>query len=236
MEALTLVATHYHDNNISKYSDDPAYFQIEPSYKTSSIPEILEKIRADQKFNNTALTTPGKEHNLKIIFREHEAELLNHCNAWTIPSDPSTHFRESQKAAVALFLGTKTSANNNNKHSMSLLYPLLMSHAIRIILPQTPDKFHIPLLRQWWLTTLAIYTAQLRPEIEGQDPIDAYDVQGKHWDWIAPHAVKGPHAADAQFVQTLRVLKDLAETWNDDYYLKAAVKFVNEFNGWDISV
>jgi hypothetical protein len=228
MEALTLVATSYNDNNINKYSDDPSYFQTEPSYKTSSILEILDKVRADKTFTNDSFTIPG-EHNLETIFRNHEAALLDHCNAWTILTDPLTHFRESQAAAAALFVGA---AQSENKHDLNLLRPLAMSHAILVILPSVPDKFHIGLVRQWWLTSLAIYIAQLRPEID-ENSITAYDIQGKDWSWVAKQALRGPHATNARFVEGLHELKEIGETWTDseNYYLKAAVKFVDEFKG-----
>lgn len=230
MEALTLVATSYYDNDIFKYSDDPSYFQAESLYSSSSISEILDKVRIDKRFNNDAVAIPG-EQNMAIIFRDHEAALLDHCNAWTIPSDPSTHFRESQKAAVALFMGTKTPENKYNK---ALLHPLLMSHAIQVILPHTPDKVHVSLVQQWWLTTLAIYVAQLRPEIDF-DVIAAFGPHDKNWGWIKQQALKSPHATNAYFLQTLRVLKELGEAWEDpeEYHLKAAVKFVGDFDGWN---
>lgn len=228
MEALTLVATSYNDNNINKYADDPSYFQTEPSYKTTSILEIIEKVRADKVFTNDSLTIPG-EHNLETIFRDHEAALLDHCNAWTISTDPLTHFRESQAAAAALFVGA---AQSENKHDLNLLRPLVMSHALLVILPSAPDKFHIRLVRQWWLMTLAIYIAQLRPEIN-QESITTYDIQGKDWAWVAKQALRGPHATNVRFVEGLFALKEIGETWKDseDYYLKAAVKFVDEFKG-----
>lgn len=233
MEALTLAATSYYNNDIFKYSDDPSYFQAESSYKTSSITEILYKIRTDQRFNNDALGLPG-EQNMTVIFRDHEAALLDHCNAWTISSDPTTYFRESQKAAITLLMGTKTS---EEKYDKSLLHPLLMSHAIHVILPHTPDKVHVSLVQQWWLTTLAIYVAQLRPEIDF-DVLAAYDTQDKNWDWIKQQALKSPYATDAYFLQTLRVLKELGEAWEDseEYFLKASVKFVDDFDGWSVSV
>ena len=106
MEALTLAATSYHDNDMFKYSDNQSYFQAESLYKSSSIHEILDKVRIDDRFKNESLALGG-DQNMAIIYRDHEAALLDHCNAWTISSDPTAHFRESQKAAVALFLGTK---------------------------------------------------------------------------------------------------------------------------------
>jgi hypothetical protein len=228
MEALTLVATSYNHNNINKYSDDPSYFKTEPSYKTSSILEIIERVRADKVFANDSITIPG-QHNLETIFRDHEAELLDHCNAWAISTAPLTHFRESQAAAAALFVGA---AQLENEHDVNLLRPLVMSHAILTILPSVPDKWHIRLVRQWWLTTLAIYIAQLRPEIN-QDSIPTYDIQGKAWAWVAKQALHGPHATNVQFVEGLHALKEIGETWKDseNYYLKAAVKFADEFKG-----
>lgn len=228
MEALTLVATSYHDNNINKYSDDPSYFQTEPSYKTSSTLEIFERVRADQIFSNDSLTIPG-EHNLENIFRNHEAALLDHCNAWTISTDPLTHFRESQAAAAALFVGA---AQSEKKHDLDLLRPLAMNHAILVILPSVPEKFHIRLVRQWWLTTLAIYIAELRPEIN-KDSITTYDIQGKDWTWVAKQALRSPHATNSRFVEGLHALKEIGGTWKEsgDYYLKAAVKFADEFKG-----
>jgi hypothetical protein len=230
MEALTLAATSYYDNDIFKYSDDPSYFQAESLYKSSCISEILDKVRTDGRFNNNALAVPD-EQNMAIIFRDHEAALLDHCNAWTISSDPSTHFHESQKTAVTLFMGTKTP--EGGKYDKSLLHPLLMSHAIHVILPHTPDKVHVSLVQQWWLTTLAIYVAQLRPEI-GFDGLAGYRLQDKNWEWIAKQALKSSHATDAYFLQTLRVLKELGEAWKDSEndFLKAAVKFVDDFDGW----
>ncbi|CRG88277.1 hypothetical protein PISL3812_05306 [Talaromyces islandicus] len=226
MEALALAATSYNDNNINKYSDDPSYFKTEPSYKTSSILEIIEKVHADKIFTNNSLMIPG-EHNLETIFRDHEAALLDHCNAWAISTNPLMHFRESQAVAAALFVGT---GESESKRDLNLLRPLVMSHAILVMLPSVPDKFHIRLVQQWWLTTLAIYIAQLRPEIN-QDSITSYNIQGKDWAWVAKQAIHGPHATNVRFVEGLHALKEIGETWKDseDYYLKAAVKFVDEF-------
>ena len=168
---------------------------------------------------------------MTIIFRDHEAALLDHCNAWTISSDPTTHFRSSQKVTITLFMGTKTP--EGGKYDKSLLHPLLMIHAIHVILPHTPDKVHISLVQQWWLTMLAIYVAQLRPEIDF-DVIEGCDTQDKNWGWVKQQALKSPYATDAYFLQTLRVLKELGEAWQDaeEYYLRAAVKFVDDFDGW----
>ena len=62
-----------------------------------------------------------------------------------------------------------------------------------------------------------------------------YDLKGRGWEWVDGQAVKGNHALDAHYVKALRAMKTAAETWGDedDFYLKAAVRFASEFDGWD---
>lgn len=227
MEALALVSTCY--NDIHKYSDDLSYSQAEPIYKNSSLLAILEKVRIDKRFNG-AFATPG-EHNLETVFRDHEAALLEHWNAWVI-EDPVQQFHDSQSTATSLFVGALTES-----FDLNLSHPLTMSHAIRIILPLIPENFHIPLLRQWWLLTLAIYIAELRPKVE-PGRINAYDMKGRDWNQIAKVAIKGPHSTNSQYVKIIRALKEIGHTWggSDTFYLKAAIRFADEFDGWNIPV
>ncbi len=47
-------------------------------------------------------------------------------------------------------------------------------------------------------------------------------------------AVEGKWALDAHYVKGLRAMKEAAQTWGDkeEYYIKAAVRFGDEFSGW----
>jgi hypothetical protein len=44
----------------------------------------------------------------------------------------------------------------------------------------------------------------------------------------------GPHKLDAHFVKAVRAIKAAGAVWGDpdQFYEKAAVKFVREFDGW----
>lgn len=225
MESLALAATCYSD--LHKYLDDPSYFQAEPSYRSSSPLEILDRVRTDQRFNGL-FATPGS-HNLETIFREREAALLNHWNAWTI-EDPVKQFRDSQAAAAALLVATDT-----EQYDFFLVHVLTTSHAVRILLPLIPEAFHIALVRQWWLVTLTIYIAQLRPEIK-LDRILGYNPPGpgRDWNWATRQAIEGKHATDPHYVKAIRTLKEAANTWGDPdrFYEKAALRFAGEFAGW----
>lgn len=226
MEALAMTATCYGD--IHKYLDDPSYSQAEPSYYSTSPLEILDKVRNDRRFHGL-FGTPGG-NNLEVIFRDYEAALLDHWNAWKI-EDPVKQFRESQEAAAALLVATHD--NSTEKYDFFFVHLLTTSHAVRILLPVIPSQFHIPLVRQWWLITVAIFIAQLRPQIN-LSKVSDYDLKGRDWKWASQKAVKGTYSTDAHYVKAIRAYKETAKTWGDpeNFYLKAAVKFADEFNGW----
>lgn len=228
MEALGLAATCYSD--IHKYLDDPSYTQAEASYHSTSPLEILSKVRTDKRFNGL-FGTPG-DHNIDTLFRTREAALLDHWNAWKI-QDPVREFSASQELSVALLTATAADADRCHKYDFFFVHTLTTSHAVRMLLPLIPAKFQIPLVRQWWLMTVAIYIAQLRPEID-LDYIRQYELKGRDWKWTAEMAVKGKHSSDAHYVKAIRACREAAATWGDpeEFYLKAAVKFADEFTEW----
>ncbi|RAH54202.1 MGS207 protein [Aspergillus piperis CBS 112811] len=227
MEALALTSTCY--SAIHKYLDDPSYAQAESSYQSTSLFDILDKVRLDKQFNGL-FGTPGG-NNMDIVFRDREAALLNHWNAWKI-QDPIAQFRESQEVAVAILTGTH-SDRTSEQYDFFFVHILTTSHAVRVLLPLIPPQFQLSLVRQWWLMTLCVYVAQLRPKID-LDRIRKYDLGGRDWNWTAKRAVKSEHSTDAHYVKALRAYKECAATWGDadEFYLKAAVRFGEEFNGW----
>lgn len=226
MEALGLAATCY--NNIHHYLDDPVSSSLEPSYHTPCLAEIIDKVRTDKHLDGL-FATPG-DHNLEKLFSTREAVLLNHWNAWKI-DNPMESFRESQELAAALLVATHK--DQSEKYDFFLVHALTTSHAVRVLLPLIPARFQIPLVRQWLLVTLAIYIAQLRPAVD-MDVVRGYDLKGRDWDWAAKKAVKGEYSTDAHYVKAIRSLRECAETWGDQdgFFLKAAVKFADEFGGW----
>jgi hypothetical protein len=226
MEALGLASVCY--NSIHKYIDDPVVSQLEPSYQTTSVFEIFEKVRSEKQLDGL-FVTPG-DHNIEKIFSDREDVLLNHWNAWKL-ENPIEQFRESQELAVALMVASH--GEPSQQYDFFLVHVLTTSHAVRVLLPVIPAKFQIPLVRQWWLITLATYMAQLRPELP-LDRIRDFELKGRDWDWTAKQAVKGEYSVDAHYVKALWVLRQIATTWGDqdNFYLKAAVKFAEGFSGW----
>lgn len=222
MEALGLATTQY--NYFHKYLDNPVYTKVS-SFSTSSPLEILSRVAKDQRFDHG---TDSEE----AVFRNHEAVILEYWNAWTL-QDPTKQFQESQFAATALLVGTHPLQGRKKKYNFFIVHLLTTSHAVRIILPLIPQKHHVPLVRQWWLLTLATYISCGRPPID-LDNISKFDPQGADWATVDKHAVEDKWSLDAHYVKALRAIKVAAETWGDPdlYYLKAAVRFDREFDGW----
>jgi len=226
MEALGLVSVCY--NSLHNYSEDPVPSRLEPSYQSTSPFEIFENVRSE-KLLDGFFVTPG-DNNLKKLFSDRDAVLLNHWNAWKM-ENPTEQFRESQQLAAALLVASH--GGPSDKYDFFLVHVLTTSHAVRVLLPLIPAEFEIPLVRQWWLITLAIFIAQLRPETP-LERIREFDLKGRDWDWTAKQAVKGEYSTDAHYIKAIWALRQMATTWGDQdqFYLKAAVKFAEEFSGW----
>jgi hypothetical protein len=225
MEALGIIASSY--NHLHKYIDDTTY--TKPSaFSTSSPLEILHKIADDKRFDKL-FDVPGGD-NFETVFEDHESLLLEYWNSWNIV-DPVKQFQDSQEAAVSLLVATVPS--DTHAYDFFLVHLLTTSHAVRILIPMVPEKFHINLVRQWWLLTVATYIAQLRPKIN-EELIGRPNLGGKHWKYVEEKAINGPWATDAHYVKALRAMKEAALTWGDvhEWYLTAAIKFADEFAGW----
>ncbi|KAF2238089.1 hypothetical protein EV356DRAFT_508717 [Viridothelium virens] len=224
IEALALTSCFYDFQH--KYLDDPSYTR-RASYSTTSVLEALDRIAADQRFDGVFEEQGSTEPD--PLFEKKEDIVLDHWNAWRIEK-PEKQFEESQRAAVALLVATD---QRDSKYDFFLVHVLTSSHAIRILLPLIPAKYHLSLVRQWWLFAISVYVQQLRLPIQ-LERIENYNLNGRDWKFVDDQAINSKWATDAHFVKGLRAMKEAAKTWGDDtnFYLKAAVKFADEFDDW----
>jgi hypothetical protein len=192
MEALVQIACSY--NELHKYIDDNSYTKVSNHPSTSPI-EILQRIANDDRFDG--IFQRKGDGNFKLLFEKHESLVLEYWNAWKIV-DPVKQFQESQEAAVSLLVSTVPS--NTHAYDFFLVHLLTTSHAVRILLPMVPERFHINLVRQWWLLTVGTYIGQLRPKID-DGLIGRPDLKGKHWRYVHEKAINGPWATDAHYVK-----------------------------------
>ena len=188
VEALSLGACFY--SPIHKYIDDPKYTRPSPHRgmdgQRPSLFNLLDKVREDKRFDN-----------VHHVLEEREEALLEYWNAWEIVK-PTEQFEETQRAAASLLMDT---ARENGEYDFLFVHVLTSSHAIRILLPLVPAKFHVNLLRQWWLITLAVYIGQTRPKIGNSDSVRNYDEE-RDWKYVVHKALDGPHATDPHYVKS----------------------------------
>ena len=184
-----MAATSY--NFLHKYLDDSSYTKTS-TYSTTSPLEILHKIAEDKRLDG--LFDDKGAANLGPLFENHENLVLEHWNAWRI-DDPKKQFQDSQEAAVALLV--RTVSPGTHAYDFFIVHLLTSSHAVRILLPLIPKKFHVSLVRQWWLLTIAIYICQLRPKFD--DDIEVKPNKG--WKYVETKAISGPWAQDAHYVK-----------------------------------
>jgi hypothetical protein len=144
-------------------------------------------VREDKRFNHV-------HHALE----EREEAFLEYWNAWEIVR-PTEQFEETQRAAVSLLMDTPP---EHGKYDFLFVHVLTSSHAIRILLPLVPAKFHVNLLRQWWLITLAVYIGQTRPKVGNHDPVLNHEVKERDWKYVVHKALDGPHAKDPHYVKS----------------------------------
>ncbi|KAG9244599.1 hypothetical protein BJ878DRAFT_480018 [Calycina marina] len=222
MEALGMTSVCY--DFLHKYLDDPRYTKA-PTYSTTSPLEILYNINADTRLDGV-FDSKGY-HNMAVLFKNHEDIVMEHWNGWTI-TNPTEQFRQSQEAAVALLVRTVDPGTHG--YDFFLCHVLTTSHAIRILLPLIPKRFHVTLVREWWLLTISVYIAQLRPKIDG----DIKPSPTKQWAYVKDKALNSPWSGDAHYVKALRAMREAAFTWGDthEYYLSAAVTLADDFHGW----
>lgn len=193
IEALTMSAVQL--NYFHKYLDNPSYTKPS-SFSTYSLAELLEKVRADSRFKD--LFPTRRLENIDLLFENHESLVMEYWNAWEI-KDPEQQFEECQATAVSLLVATV--APGTHSYNYLLVHVLTTSHAIRVLLPLIPEKFHAILVRGWVLYTLAIYISVLRPEID-PDYVDPSEIlKGRHWTYVEHQALVSPWSADAHFVE-----------------------------------
>ena len=229
IESLALAACFYNDWHV--YLDDPQYSKPSPN-ATDSLFTLIDRISHDNTFDK--LSDHQGSDNIETLLADPTmaAAALGHWNAWTL-KNPRAQFAESQKLAVALLVAAQSPKNEGKGYDFFAVHLLTTSHAVRILLPTLPAKHHIPLIRQWWLFALLVYIAQLRPKIN-IDTIKLVELEGRDWTSVTERALQGKFRTDAHFVKALRSMHEASKTWGDanQFYLKAAVKMADEFDGW----
>ena len=164
IEALASAAILYGDQH--KYLEDPIY-TTSPENSTSSLLEILGRVQGDISFDGLSDVSSLMDR-AREISQHHRRTVLEYWNSWSI-TDVSVQLRDSQRLAVLLLTASTIASSGHveeNTREITFLPALKASRALRILLPLVPARFHIALLRQWWLSVLSIYILHRRPSVD----------------------------------------------------------------------
>jgi hypothetical protein len=179
---------------LHKYIDDPKYTKPSPHSElggSADLFDLLDKVGRDKRFDGLYDHRSG---DITKALEQREEAFLEYWNAWEITA-PNEQFHAAQELGLGLLMSTTAPAEG--KYDFFLVHVLTSSHAIRILLPLIPAKFHVSLLRQWWLFALAVYIAQMRPDIYQGEEVSTK----RSWKYVLDKALNGPHANDAHYVK-----------------------------------
>jgi hypothetical protein len=199
------------------------------TYKTRDYEEILARVRADKRFAGH-FDEPGFM-NTFTVHGTCEAALLEHWNALDVTEGIEARFEELFDVTVRLAIET---GDAKTQFDFFLIHLLTVAHAIRILLPTCfPRQRWHDIYRQFWLWILLVYVAQLRRLID-TDASNRVELNGRDWKWVEERALTDKWSLDAHYVKVIRALKVGSELFGEKngWYLKASVKFIDEFDGW----
>lgn len=199
------------------------------TYKSTSLPEVIERVRADDRFG-LLFGEPGIMNMDVLLEKSHLDVVLEHWNAWEVV-DPVRQLEQCCDLAVLIALSNgnlEASFDFYNAHIMTV------AHALRVLWHYFPPQRQVSILRQFALFAILTYVSQLRPDFD-MDGIETVKVDDRDWGWVVDTALKHKWALDVHFFKVVRAPKVFEETYGrkDDFYLKAAIKYVTEFRGWE---
>jgi hypothetical protein len=236
MEALGLAATCYDPKlaDLLNFAPSVQASTANPlTYSSNHLFEVFARCNADTRLDGVFDKYGGDNLSRLLSDPTLTSVLLEHWEAWKI-TDPTADFAQSQQLATALLIASGPSVGGHG-YDFFLVHLLTTSHAVRILIPCLEAKYHLPLVREWLLITLAIYISQLRPLIK-KSYITEFDLGGRDWSFVKKQALEGKYKMDAHFVKACRAMHEAEKVWGDkgsgQYYLKAAVKLASEFEGW----
>lgn len=223
-EALSLGCTEY--VVCHGLLDNPP--PIPALYKTNDLAEVIKHVQHDERFDGI-VDLPGTV-NFGIVLQHRFEAFVQHWNAWEV-TDPVQQFERCCDLSVALAIG---SGYGDGKYDFFHAHIMTVAHAFRVLWHTFPFERRISLLRQYAFFTILIYILQKRIPW-GVDEIKSVDVKNRDWKWVTESALKHRWALDDHFFKVVRAPKAFAEAYGekDNYYLKAAIKYVTDFNGWE---
>lgn len=230
-EALGLVATCYDEQFTALLTKRPSA-AVTPTRPTSDLMELFRRVYSDKTL--PTFQQPGDDNIELVLSNQEQLDIVvGYVNAWEI-TYPTLQLSQAYYFASLLLASTSPQLRDDG-FDFFLVHVLTTAHAVRVLLPHLPGEHHVTLLKEWLIVAVLAYIAQKRPKLDVAYVKDI-DLQGRDWEYVRGQAIGSQYSTDAHFVKACRALRVGAETWKDhdngDWFLRCAVKFVSEFDGW----
>jgi len=198
------------------------------TYKTTSLAEVMQRVHDDKRLDGI-FALPGIT-NTELLAQKYLHIVLEHWNAYKVV-DPLQQFEEICDLSVLLAIST---GDPIPSFDFFCIHLMTVAHAIRLLWAYITAERHAAILKQFALFQIIQYINQLRPAFS-IDKIEAVDLKGRDWAWAYDTALKHKWMLDSHFFKVVRAPKVLEDTYGskDNFYLKAALKFLDEFRGWE---
>jgi hypothetical protein len=207
------------------------YTPDDSTYKTSSLAEIIHKIYNDDRFDN--LFAEQGVTNIEILLQQRLEAVQEHWNAWDV-TDSLAQIEHCCDMSVLLAIGT---GNCEAKYDFYLAHTMTVAHALRVLWDQFPEEQRICILRQYALFVIMVYICQKKPRFDTNiiDNILSTEVDGHDWESLRSKALGHRWLKDSHFFKVVRAPMEFEKTFGkkDNFYLKAAAKFMSGFDGWE---
>ncbi|CAH0003400.1 unnamed protein product [Clonostachys byssicola] len=222
-EALSLGCTEY--DQMHAYLDTPP--PDTSTYKTRRIADVLENLRNDKRFAN--YTKNLGFANMFTLFGKFEPAVREHFTSLIVDNADEQLLDWLQTAAA---LAT-TAATIEGGYDFYIAHILTVGHALRILMPYIPEEHKIPVMKQFGLFAILVYLMELTPSYDPAS-IRSYKAKSDGWKAIYQDALASQWFTDVHWSKVVRALNMVEEVRGseDEFYKKAADKFIREFEGW----
>ncbi|EWC45978.1 hypothetical protein DRE_04771 [Drechslerella stenobrocha 248] len=230
VEALSMVATSY--QSVHEFVDNPN--PPKTFLSITDIREILDRIHEDDTFDGVC-DSYGAGHPDRVLDESPPNMLFD---SYEIKKETMADTFQRQ-AEVAVLLFATSHKKSDPQYDFFLAHAVNAAYALRIVLPHLDIQQAWHVLRSHMVLSSVVYVSQCRPKIK-EKLVYGVDVDGKDWEYIRNKALQGEWRHDAHYVKVLRSLQEFDKLFgkgrpdskNYNLYLKAAVKFADEFTGW----
>lgn len=186
MESLAIAACMY-SRPQSRAQDSPqsssGASQVD-QFESPDIQKVLASVATDSRLKGCP---SAKNVGFEAIIQHNEVIFADYENAWDLSRQSSDlaveqRFERGHKIVAAAFVGSIVGGQSCS-YSIPLANAVVLSHAVRAMIPAVPTIWQAELVCAWWRVVLAAYISAGCPPVESHLELTGLDVTANGHDW-----------------------------------------------------